>query len=179
MRIGEITKDNYKDYARLLGVKTSKALDKMLGNDEQSVQRDFSHEACEARLVALGYIEEGELGREGDVSHQRIVPVPDSIRQAVIDKVREIFVKNGNGMATAKQGDEQAALAKSYWKTLPKNERGPAAWTLDKIEQAEAQRIGDYLKSQIPGWNWGQSFDTDILTSSNYGLGNDFMDIKV
>lgn len=179
MRIGEVNQENYKDYARFFGVKTSKALDKMLGNDEQTVQRDFSHEAREARLVALGYIEEGELGRDGDVSHQRIVPVPDSVRQAVIDKVREIFIKNGNGMATAKQGDEQAALAKSYWKTLPKNERGPAAWTLDKIGQAEAQRIGDYLKSQISGWNWGQSFDVGILTGSNYGLSDGYLDVRV
>jgi hypothetical protein len=93
--------------------------------------------------------------------------------------VREIFVENGNGMGTAKQGDEQAALYKSYWKTLPLNERGAAAWTLDKIDQAEAQRIGDYLKSQIPGWNWGQPFDTSILTKSNYGLGNGFLDSKV
>jgi len=49
--------------------------------------------------------------------------------------VREIFVKNDNGMVTAKQGDEQAALAKSYWKTLPKNERGPAAWTLIELSK--------------------------------------------
>jgi len=163
MRIGEVTKDNYQSYLQLFGVKTSKALDKLLGNDEQSVQRDFSHEAREARLVALGYIEEGELGRDGDISYQKIVPVPDSIRQAVIDKVREIFVKNANGMVTAKQGDEQAALAKSYWKTLPKNERGPASWTLDKIEQAEAQRLVDYVKAKVPGWRNGQSFDREIL----------------
>jgi hypothetical protein len=183
MRIGEINSDNYKAFASLLGLKNTKALDDLMSKGDKSKSNaTLSHEEREALLVSLGYVEAGMLAREGDESWKKIVPVPDWIRQAVIDKEREKMTradgKNGmaDGMQSAEEGDETAALMKSYWITLPPEERLSAGWTLQKISQSEAQRLVDYVKSQIPGWNNHDPFDPRILTGTNYGLGESGVD---
>jgi len=176
MRIGEVTKDNYQSYLQLLGVKNT-SLDNLYG--EGKIEKDFSFEARSKRMVELGYAMEGMMVDEGDVSWKQIVPVPDWIKQKVIDNERAVFVGNANGMVTAKQGDEANNIILNYIKTLPPKERLSASWTLGQIGQAEAQRLADYVKANVPGWKHGQHFDTEILTGSNYGLGDDFMDIKV
>jgi hypothetical protein len=185
MRIGQVNQDNYKDMLRIIGVKNPKSLEKLHGESEgndkgldQFGQKkgDYSFEAQAARAVASGRAIEGMVVRPGDESWKVIVPVSDSIKQKVIDNLRQTIIANGNGTITAEQGDKAAAIAKEYLKTLPPEQRLSASWTLQKIEQAEGQRISDYIKSQVPGWTHGQKFDTSILTKSNFGLNH--MDIK-
>jgi hypothetical protein len=183
VRIGEVNKDNYSFYLNLLGVKNTQSLDKLYGkseSDSSAVQnKDYSFEARAKRMVEIGYVEEGMMHEEGDVSWKKIVDVPDSIKQAVINKRRESILENANFTLSAKAGDEEAALAWSYVKTLPPSERASASWTLQKIAQAEGGRIGDYLKSKIPGLRPGLAFDRRILTDTNYGLDDKRLDILV
>lgn len=178
MRIGDMNQDNYKLYFNLLGVKDTKQLDQMLRKDPGAEKKDYSFEARAKRMVELGYAEEGMMVREGDTSWQKIVSVPDDIKQAVINKRRESILETANGTLTAASGDAEAALAMKFLKTLPPRERLSASYTLQKIAQAEGGRISDYLKSQIPGWKSGQAFDRKILTESNYGMGGG-LDLKV
>jgi hypothetical protein len=179
MRIGEVNRDNYSYYLQLLGVKDTKPLDKLLGKDDSVAEKDYSFEARAKRMVELGYVIEGTMTREGDTSWQKIVPVSDEIKQAMIDKRRESILETANGTLTTKSGDEEGALIRTYILTLPPDERLSAAWTLQKITQAEGGRIDTYLKSQIPGWQPGQTFDRSILMESNYGLGENHLDITV
>jgi len=174
MRIGEVNKDNYKYYLQLLGVK-NQSLDNLYG--EGKTERDFSFEARAKRMVELGYVMDGMMADEGDVSWKQIVPVPDSVKQAVIDYERKTFAANANGMVTAKQGDEANAIIYDYLKTIPPKERLSASWTLGQAAQAEAQRLVDYVKANVPGWKNGQHFDPKILTGTNYGLGNN-LDVR-
>jgi hypothetical protein len=191
MRIGQVNQENYKDFLKILGVKNPKGLEKLNGEDgsgekgksktsglDQFGQKkgDYSFEAQAARAVAAGLAMEGMVVRHDDESHKVIVPVSDSIKQKVIDNLRQTIIANGNGTITAEQGDKAAAIAKEYLMTLPPSERLSASWTLQKIEQAEGQRISDYIRSQVPGWTHGQSFDRSILLKSNFGLNH--MDIK-
>ena len=178
MRIGEVNKDNYKDFLRILGVKEPKDLDKLTG---KAIEDEFDHsrEAMEKYQISMGYAEEGMFVYEGDDSWKKIVDVPDSVKQRIIEKLREHIVANGNGTGTAEQGDEINAIAKEYWMTLPPSQRLSASWTLQKIQGAEGTRIMDYVRSQIPGWKPGQSFDTRILTDSNFGLGAGHLDMRV
>ena len=183
MRIGEVNKDNYMDFLRILGVKEPKNLGGVLGKDDEKYDNSF--EARSKRWIEKGWADEGMIVSMDDdgSSWKKIVNVSDSAKQKVIDKVRENILASATGRITdkqgTKQGDELAAIIKDYYMTLPPGERLSASWTLQKISQAEAGRIGNYLKSQIPGWEYGQAFDTRILTDSNFGLGAGHLDLRV
>jgi hypothetical protein len=179
MRIGEVNRDNYSYYLQLLGIKDTKSLDKLLGKDDSVAEKDYSFEARAKRMVELGYAEEGMMVREGDTSWQKIVSVPENIKQAVINERRNSILETANGTLTAESGGRENTIIWDYVKTLPPSERLSASWTLQRITQIEGARIGDYLKSQIPGWQPGQAFDRNILTESNYGLDENHLDITV
>lgn len=97
LRIGGITKDNHKDYLKLLGVENTKDLDEFWGEDEKSKGRtiDNSHEAYNKRRVAAGH-EDGMLIRDGDTSWRKIVPVSDEIKNVLIATVNRQFITNAN-----------------------------------------------------------------------------------
>jgi hypothetical protein len=180
MRIGQVNQENYKDFLKILGVKNPKGLEKLNGEgngkkaDGQNYYR--SDEESIALAVKAGLILEGMGGRDGDDSYKKIVDVSDSVREKIINHVRQVFIANSNGSISASQGDERGAIIKDYLKTLPPSERLSASWTLQQIGREEAERINDYIKSQSPGWSTTQSFNTKILTESNFGLNH--MDVK-
>jgi hypothetical protein len=177
MRIGEINKDNYKMYLQLIGAKNTKPLDDLF--DEDKVEKRLSFEELAADAYARGHCLEGMMVKDGDTgSWHKIVPVPDWIRQAVIDYEREIWVTNANGTASTEQGDNSAAIKLNYLKTIPPSERLSARFTLQQIAGEEAHRLILYLKEKVPGWNPGQSFDRRILTDTNYGLDDNHLDVK-
>ncbi|MDR3288004.1 MAG: hypothetical protein LBT22_01085 [Peptococcaceae bacterium] len=182
MRIGEVNSDNYSLYLKLLGVKNTRSLDKLLGKskgDIPGVTRPRTLEECNEASIRAGYAERWQFVSEGDNRWKKIVSVPDDIKQAIINKRREGILENANFTLSAKSGDEEAALIMNYVKTLPESERLSASWTLQKIAQAEGARIGKYLKSVIPNLQPGIAFDRGILTDTNYGLGDKHLDITV
>jgi len=178
MRIGQVNQDNYKDMLKILGVKNPKSLEKLHGEEKadgldpfgQKIG-DYSLKAQEARAVKAGLALEGMVRCDAtdNGSWKKIVNVPDSIKQKIIDKSREMIIANGNGSITAEQGDEYTKMIMDYLKTIPPEERKSANYTLREIGREERQRIVDYLKAEI-GWQAGQSFDKKILTESNWGL---------
>lgn len=172
MRIGDVNKDNYKEYLRLFELKNTKEIEKSVDNvwrKDKEVEFDHSFEAMAAYQVKIGYAIEGMVVRQNDESWKKIVDVPDSIKQKVIDKVREHFTENGNGMVTWQQGDELASVIKGYYMTLSPSERLSASWTLEKISQAEGGRLLEYVESQMPGWKPGDPIDPDVLKAAVSG----------
>lgn len=94
---------------------------------------------------------------------QKIVPVPDKIKQDIIDAVRKEFEESG-GM-----GDENSAHMKiklGYLHSIPGVERSSVGWTLDQIKYEEAKRISDFIKSKDPSWDWGKPVKPEILTEA-------------
>lgn len=65
------------------------------------------------------------------------------------------------------QGDKAGAIVLNYIKTLPPSERASASWTLQQIGIAENQRLVDYVKSRIPEWKHGQTFDRNIFADTS------------
>lgn len=188
MRIGQVTQDNYKDYLKLLGIKNPKSLDIISGegkSDETKsadwANKDYSHEAMEARAVAAGRAVAGMVVRPGDESWKKIVDVPDSYKQQAIKYARDLITMAAKtGGTTAEEHDKYVQENKdwSYMMSRPPEERLSISWTFDRLYQAEAQRITDYLKEKIPGWQPGQPFDIKVLTESNWGLGENHLDVK-
>ncbi|MCL2108702.1 MAG: hypothetical protein FWH20_05085 [Oscillospiraceae bacterium] len=192
MRIGQVTQDNYKDFLRILGVKNPKNLERLNGESEKSqvttspllkggskigkiTMDDICFDELERRLVASGACE-GMLVRPGETPSdwQKIVDVPDSIRDRIVNKMREMVLSmSKGGLITASQADELNALKKEYRGTIPPSERKSATWTLGQIAGEEEVRLVSYIMSRVPGWQPGMAFDPKILTESNWGLGFD------
>jgi hypothetical protein len=163
MRIGEVNRDNYKQFLQLFGIKNSEVLDKLMNKDNKEPAKD----------TWIGnYVEEGMLvnGDKPDDS-RRIVPVSDEVRNKIIVTVRRQILENGNGMTKpgAVDGMEIGAIMKEYRKNIPPSERLAVTWTLSQIHIDEAQRIVDYIKANDPTWTHGQRFDKNILLNSNFG----------
>lgn len=103
---------------------------------------------------------------------KKIVPVPDKVKQDIIDALRKEFEEAG-GM-----GDENSPLVKvklRYLNSIPKTERTSAGWTLDQIQFAEAERMRDFIKSKDPSWDWGKPVKSEILAEA---YKNPSIDIK-
>lgn len=166
MRIGEVTKDNYAEYIKLLGGKSTKHLDKLF-NSEEKIEKDYSFEAREKRLVAEGLILEGTLVENGDVSWKKIVPVSDKIKDKIISTVKRQFISNGDGKGYAADGDELGVIMQEYLKTVSPSERLSVGWTLDQIVHDENVRLIDFVKKNDPNWNCGKPFDRNIF-NDNY-----------
>jgi len=70
----------------------------------------------------------------------------------------------------------------SYEKSFEETERELAAMGYVMESRArleEGSRIIKYIKSQVPGWQCGQPFDTKILTETNFGLGDNHLNVRV
>lgn len=171
MRIGEITKDNYKEFLKMLGLKNPQSLDNVLGEEEEF---DHSYEARNAALVAAGH-EDGMLIRDGDMSWRKIVPVSDEIKDKLLATVKRQFLTNGNGMFEAHDGDEIGAIMKQYRANIPPADRLAVTWTLGEIVYAEKVRLVDFVKAHDPSWTFNKPFDRSIF--DNYVSGG--IDIKI
>jgi len=177
MRIGEVTQENYKEFLKILGLKDTNNLEKMPGKDKNSGgldqygQRigDESFEAIVARQVAAGYVEEGMVGRAGDTSWRKIVPVSDEIKNKLIEVTRRQFLTNGNGMSPARDGDEIGAIKREYRKNIAPGDRLSVTYTLSQIVQEENRRLVDYVRANVPGWNYGQKIPPDVLKGAVSG----------
>ena len=185
MRIGEINKDNYMQYSKLLSTLTggkknanapgNVAINRGIGKtDAFGQERVFgadgyeTKESIDRRLKKIQLAHpDGSYGIPGmDItgkdpsSWQKIIDVSDDVREKMISIARKDFVNN-YGMS---DGEEESAAIKKYLWTLPEDKRLSASWTLQQIYRQEAQRLADIVKSKVPGWQYGEPFDRTILT---------------
>lgn len=155
--------DNYKEFLKIIGVKNTESLDQLLdGMKSKEAEFDHSYEARNARLVAAGH-EDGMLIREGDMSWQKNVPLSDNIRKKIVETRFKQFMENGNGMVTAKDGDEILAMMKEYRKSISPKDRLAVTWTLSQIFMDEAERLVNKVKAHDPTWRYGEPFDKSIF----------------
>ena len=61
-------------------------------------------------------------------------------------------------------------IIQSYVMTLEPKDRINAGWTLNEIFHTEAVRLGDYVHSKDPSWNWGKPVDPSILEGYQRGI---------
>jgi len=166
MRIGEVTQENYREFLKLLGLKDTGKLDKVTGQSKE-IELDHSFEGNAAAAVASGYAEEGMVGRAGDTSHQKIIPVSDGIKNKFIELVRKQFLKNGNGEYNARDYDEIGALLKEVRKGVPVNDRLSFTYTINQLIREEENRMREYAMAH--GWTPGGKIPADVLKSAVSG----------
>lgn len=67
-------------------------------------------------------------------------------------------------------GDIVADTIEAYSLEAAVPDRINTSYTLTNIYRAEVNRIFDFVRSRIPGWQIGQRFDTSILDGYRQGV---------
>ncbi len=100
----------------------------------------------------------------GDPNQKRIIDVSDEMKELVFENVKMAYYKY-NGMSGDNQAEEEAYHGKrnEYYKTLDRDDRVAAAWTLSKFEQKLSREVSGAIKDKLPGWIAGQEVPKDIL----------------
>ncbi len=100
----------------------------------------------------------------GDPNQKRIIDVSDEMKELVFENVKMAYYKY-NGMSGDNQAEEEAYHGKrnEYYKTLDRDDRVAAAWTLSKFEQKLSREVSGAIKEKLPGWSAGQEVPKDIL----------------
>lgn len=100
----------------------------------------------------------------GDPRQKRIIDVSDEMKDLVFENVKTAYYKY-NGMSGDNQAEEEAyhGARNEYYKTLAREERVPAAWTLSKLEQKIGRAVSDAVKEKMPGWRAGQQIPKELL----------------
>ena len=179
MRIGDINRNNYTEYAKLFstltGGKSNKATPEPFGQ-----RRLLTYDEIEERLRPFRLADPIHYGMPGcDItgkdpsSWQKIVDVSDDIREKMINVARKDFLNN-YGLT---DGKEMGDIGSKYLLSLPENKRLSAGWTVLEIFRNESQRLTDIVKSKIPGWKNGEPFDRSIF--ADYLSGSSIYDTKI
>lgn len=97
----------------------------------------------------------------------KIISVSKDAEQQMKD-IAFNHMKDYYGMSGG-HGDVGEAV-KAYLSKIPAGDRMHASWTLEQIHLSEAQKLNDFVKSRIPGWEPGKPFDTSILDEYKQGI---------
>ncbi len=90
---------------------------------------------------------------------RKMVPVDDGVVQQV-KQIAFDHMKNGYGVS---DGEDISAVIRDYTMSCSPEKRLSVSWTLNEIFHSEARRLGEFVHSQDPGWDWGKPFDAGIL----------------
>ncbi len=95
---------------------------------------------------------------------RKIIKVSDEMKQRVFNSVKDAFYKY-NGMSGDNEAEwEEMAWAKNnYYKTLKKEDRAAAAWTLGQLEISIGRKVASAVKEKVPGWTHGKPIPAGVL----------------
>lgn len=101
-------------------------------------------------------------GRNGD--YKKIVPVSDEMKQHVLNDVKLGYYKY-NGMSGDNEAEWDAYYRKNneYLKTLKKEDRLSANWTLNQLHLEIGRAVSDAIKEKIPNWTHGDPVSHKLL----------------
>ncbi|MDR2888722.1 MAG: DUF3879 family protein [Lachnospiraceae bacterium] len=163
MRIDDINQNNYANFSNMFGVKTSFDSTPFLSENITGTADEQSIEEINARLVRMGYAEEGMIHQSGDNNYKKDAPVSKEIRDTLIATVQKHFVTNANGTSTTANGDEFGAIMKGYRKNITPDDRRAVTYTMNQIIIKEGRRLTDFIKANDPNWDYGKPIRSDLL----------------
>lgn len=100
----------------------------------------------------------------GRNDYKKIVPVPDEMKQHVLDDVKQGYYKY-NGMSGDNEAEWDAYYRRNneYYKTLNKEDRLSACWTLGQLHLEISSAVADAVREKIPGWSAGKPIPKETL----------------
>lgn len=95
---------------------------------------------------------------------RKIVNVSDEMKQRVFNSVKDAFYKyNGMSGDNEAEWEEMAQAKNNYYKTLKKEDRVAAAWTLGQLEVNIANKVSNAVRARVPEWTYGKPILSDVL----------------
>lgn len=101
-------------------------------------------------------------GRNGD--YKKIIPVSKEMKEHVLNDVKNAYYKY-NGMSGDNEAEWDAYYRKNneYYKTLKREDRLSACWTLGQLNLEISHRVSNAIKSKVPGWQAGNPIPNGLL----------------
>ncbi len=167
-------------FQRMSGVNTNKTNPfKMTNTPKRSggYKNDLEEFLAGHRKNSYGVEGMDVTGRNGD--YKKIIPVSKEMKEHVLNDVKNAYYKY-NGMSGDNEAEWDAYYRKNneYYKTLKREDRLSACWTLNQLHLEISHRVTSAVKSQIPGWQAGnpiphemldEIFSDESITSLVYG----------
>ena len=95
---------------------------------------------------------------------RKIIKVSDEMKQRVFNSVKDAYYKyNGMSGDNEAEWEEMAQAKNNYYKTLKKEDRVAAAWTLGQLEISIGRKVASAVKEKVPGWTYGRPIPSDVL----------------
>ncbi len=95
---------------------------------------------------------------------RKIIKVSDEMKQRVFNSVKDAFYKyNGMSGDNEAEWEEMAQAKNNYYKTLKKEDRVAASWTLQQLEISIGRKVASAVKEKVPGWTYGRPIPSDVL----------------
>ncbi len=100
----------------------------------------------------------------GRSDYKKIIPVSDEMKQHVLNDVKMAYYKY-NGMSGDNEAEWDAYYRKNneYYKTLKKEDRLSACWTLNQLHLGISKKVITAIKAEIPGWTAGKPISEELL----------------
>ena len=100
----------------------------------------------------------------GRSDYQKIIPVSDEMKQHVLEDVKRAYYKY-NGMSGDNEAEWDAYYRKNneYYKTLRKEDRLSACWTLNQLHLGVSKKVTAAIKAEVPGWTAGKPIPEGLL----------------
>ena len=100
----------------------------------------------------------------GRSDYKKIIPVSDEMKQHVLEDVKMAYYKY-NGMSGDNEAEWDAYYRKNneYYKTLKKEDRLSACWTLNQLHLGISKKVTTAIKAEVPGWTAGKPIPEGLL----------------
>ncbi len=117
---------------------------------------------CSGRKNSYGVEGMCATCRNGD--WKKIVPVSDEMKQHVLEDVKKGYYKY-NGMSGDNEAEWDAYYRKNneYLKTLKKEDRLSANWTLNQLHLEIGRAVSSAIKEKMPDWKHGDPVSHKLL----------------
>lgn len=100
----------------------------------------------------------------GRSDYKKIIDVSDDMKTHVLNEVKKSYYKY-NGMSGGNEREDEAYARglNEYYKTLDREDRLSAAWTLGQLSQELSKAVISGIREKIPGWQAGEQISTEVL----------------
>ncbi len=100
----------------------------------------------------------------GRSDYKKIISVSDEMKQHVLEDVKMGYYKY-NGMSGDNEAEWDAYYRKNneYYKTLKKEDRLSACWTLNQLHLGISKKVTAAIKAEVPGWTAGKPIPEGLL----------------
>ncbi len=100
----------------------------------------------------------------GRNDYKKIIDVSDDMKTHVLEEVKKSYYKY-NGMSGGNEREDEAYARglNEYYKTLDREDRLSAAWTLGQLSLELSGAVTSAIRGKVPGWKAGEQIPAGML----------------